>query len=207
VHQRGSTQTCQLREFGSLLRYNSPDCLVQHRTVRCASEATTTSHQRSSAEDIKCATVRACARRSQSRCQKAHRTVYRTCPVHHWTVRWPHKSEIQRSEPNGLVTWLAHRTVRCACRQKPSPTATLVVGAINTPNHPTFKASKHSLHLIQYKSNTQHSKTQIKASDRIKVPNSTLVFRTCEEIDFVFFCCSCCLVGFLLPLILTLKTL
>jgi hypothetical protein len=84
---------------------------VQHRTVRCASGATATSRQRSSAENIKCATVCACARRSQSRHQKAHRTVYRTCPVHHRAVRWPQLSELQRSEPNGLVTWLAHRIV------------------------------------------------------------------------------------------------
>jgi hypothetical protein len=47
------------------------------------------------------------------------------------------------------------------------------------PQPPLFKASKHSLLLIQYKSNTQHSKTQIKATNQIKVPNSTLVFRTC----------------------------
>jgi hypothetical protein len=102
-------------------------------------------------EGIKCATVRACGRRSQSRRQKAHRIVYRTCPVHHRTVRWPHKSELQRSNPNGRVTWLAHRTVsgahqtvRCAMRHQPPPTATLVVGAINTPNHPPFIASKFS---------------------------------------------------------------
>jgi hypothetical protein len=55
------------------------------------------------------------------------------------------------------------------------------------PQPPLFKASKHSLHLIQYNSNRQHSKTQIKASDRIKVPNSTLTFRTCEEIDLCSF--------------------
>jgi hypothetical protein len=84
---------------------------VQHRTVRCASGATTTSRQRSSAKNIKCATVRACARRSQSRRQKAHRTVYRTCPVHHRTVRWPSCQKLQWSNPNGWVTWLAHRTV------------------------------------------------------------------------------------------------
>jgi hypothetical protein len=95
-------------------------------------------------EGIKCAIVRASARRSQSKRQKAHRTVYRTCSVHHRTVRWPHKSELQRSNPNGRVTWLAHRTVRCAMRQQPPPTATLVVGAINTPNHPPFIASKFS---------------------------------------------------------------
>jgi hypothetical protein len=116
-------------------------------------------------EGIKCATVRACARRSQSRRQKAHRTVYRTCPVHHRTVRWPHKSELQRSNPNGWVTWLAHRTVWCARRQKPSPTAILVVGAINTPNHPTFMASKFfSLH-TSYKSYSIQYKTQTKRSN------------------------------------------
>jgi hypothetical protein len=41
----------------------------------------------------------------------AHRTVNSDYPVHHRTVRWPHMSELQWSEPNGLVTWLAHRTV------------------------------------------------------------------------------------------------
>jgi hypothetical protein len=40
--------------------------------------------------------VRACARRSQSRRQKAHRTVNRTCPVHHRTVRWPSCQKLQR---------------------------------------------------------------------------------------------------------------
>jgi hypothetical protein len=41
----------------------------------------------------------------------AHQTAYRACPVHHRTARRAHKTELQRSEPNGLVTWLAHRTV------------------------------------------------------------------------------------------------
>jgi hypothetical protein len=55
------------------------------------------------------------------------------------------------------------------------------------PQPPHFKASKHSLLLIQYKSNTQHSKTQIKASDQIKVPKSTLVLRTSEKISLCSF--------------------
>ena len=132
---------------------------IIYRTVRCASGATATSCQRSSAEGIKCATVRACTCRSQSRRYKAHRTVYRTCPVHHQTVRWPQLSEVQQSEPNGLVTWLAHRTVWCARRQKPPPTTILVVGAINTPNHPTFMASKFSVftpHTRAIAFNTRH---------------------------------------------------
>ena len=58
----------------------------------------------------------------------AHRTLYSTCPVCHRTSRRAQQSELQRSEPNGLVTWLAHRTlsgvhrtVRCAMRQQPPP--------------------------------------------------------------------------------------
>jgi hypothetical protein len=82
---------------------------------------------------------------------------------------------------------LAHRTVWCAIRQQPSPMGILMVGAINTPQPPLFKASKHSLLLIQYKSNTQHSMTQIKSTNQIKVHNSTLVFRTCEKIDLCSF--------------------
>jgi hypothetical protein len=37
------------------------------------------------------------------------------------TVRWPRRQKLQRSNPNGRVTWLAHRTVRCAMRQQPPP--------------------------------------------------------------------------------------
>jgi hypothetical protein len=31
--------------------------------------------------------------------------------VHHWTVRWPSCQKLQRSNPNGWVTRLAHLTV------------------------------------------------------------------------------------------------
>jgi hypothetical protein len=49
--------------------------------------------------------------------------------------------------PNGWVTWLAHRivsggapdTVQCALCQQTSPTAVLVVGAINTPPTTTIQ--------------------------------------------------------------------
>jgi hypothetical protein len=59
VHQGLQLRTAHLREFWRPLRYNSPDCPVEHRTVRCVSGATATSRQRSSAERIECATVRA----------------------------------------------------------------------------------------------------------------------------------------------------
>jgi hypothetical protein len=41
----------------------------------------------------------------------------------------------QLPNPNGWVTWLEHRTVRCAHRQQPAPTVVWWLRAINTPNH------------------------------------------------------------------------
>jgi hypothetical protein len=132
----------ELATFGNSRRRSA----IIHRTVRCASGVMATQHQRTSATNNKCATVRACTRRSKDRRQKAHRTVNSDCQVHHRTVRCPSCQKLQRSEPNDRVTWLAHRTVRCAMRQKPSPTVTLVVGAINTPTthhslYPSFQPS------------------------------------------------------------------
>jgi hypothetical protein len=163
VHQGTPSQTLHLRKFSEALRYNSPDCPVHHRTVsgapgksdselasfgfplrynspdmsgahrtvRWASGATTTSRQRSTAGALN---ERQRAQKSEH-ARVAHRTAYRACPVHHRTARRAHKSELQRSEHNGLVTWLAHRTVsggapdcpvahrtvRCAMRQQPPP--------------------------------------------------------------------------------------
>jgi hypothetical protein len=92
---------------------------------------------------VKVNSARLRAQKSEQR-QKAHRTVNSDCSVHHQTVRWPSCQKLQRSEPNGRLTWLAYRTVRCAIRQQLLPTVLLVVGVINTPNHPPFIASKFS---------------------------------------------------------------
>jgi hypothetical protein len=105
--------------------------------------------QRSSAPTVVCRgtvkhySVRLHTQKSEQ-AQMAHRTVNSDYPVHHRTVRWPRCQKLQRSEPNGLVTWLAHRTVRCATRQQPPPMVILVVGAINTSQPPHFNASKFS---------------------------------------------------------------
>jgi hypothetical protein len=88
--------------------------------------------------------ARQSAQKSGTR-ETAHRTIYSTCLVHHRTARRPHQSELQWSNPNDRVTWLAHRTLSGApCDSSLHQTASLVVGAINTPNHPTFKSSKFS---------------------------------------------------------------
>jgi hypothetical protein len=108
---------------------------VSHRTVRSASGATTTSRQRST---VNAFNALQCAAESEH-AQEAHRTVYRTCPVHHRTAQRPQQSELQWSNPNGRVSFLAHRTVSGApCDSSLHQTTSLVVGAINTPTTPTF---------------------------------------------------------------------
>jgi hypothetical protein len=80
-----------------------------------------------------------------------------------------------RQNPNGWVTWLAHRTVsggvRCAHRQTASSTVGFVVGAINTPNHhhskhPSF--SDISFNTRASAINTRHNSIE---SNPLQVPN------------------------------------
>jgi hypothetical protein len=134
-----------------------------------------------------------CARRSQSRHQKAHRTVNSDCPVHHRTVRCPHLSELQRSNPNGWVTWLVHRTVSGGapdCLVRPS-TAAFPNGhfggwGYKYPQPPHFKASKFSANTFntraldftpRHKSKDQIlSKSQTHSKDLVACERETFVF-------------------------------
>jgi hypothetical protein len=146
----------KLATFGFLempLRYNSSDCPVCQRSNGCSTNGRLQ----------KCTiTVNSadCARRSQSRRQKAHRTVNSDCPVHHRTVRWPHLSELQRSNPNGWVTWLAHRTVSGGapdCPVRPS-TAAPPNGHFggwgykyhHTSRHPSFSANTFNTRALDF---------------------------------------------------------
>jgi hypothetical protein len=116
----------------------APDCPVCQRSNDYS--ATVDSNG-----NLKSATVRGQFAQSQSRRQKAHRTVNSDCPVHHRTVRWPRLSELQRSNPNDWVTWLAHRTVSGGapdCPVRPSTSAfpngyKMVGGYKYHPNRPS----------------------------------------------------------------------
>jgi hypothetical protein len=118
--------------------------------------------------------------------QKAHLTVNSDSPVHHRTVRWPRLLELQRLNPNGWVTWLAHRTVRCAHRHTASPTAILVVGAINTLQPPHFKASKFSAIAFNTRAIdfTPRHKTKDQILSKSQTHSKDLV--ACERETFVF---------------------
>jgi hypothetical protein len=156
---------------------------IIHWTVRCASRITATQRQRSSVTAVN---ALQCAQKSEQS-QKAHRTVNSDCPVHHRTVRWPRCQKLQRSESNGQVTWSAHRTVWCAMRQQPPPTTHLVVGAINTPNHPPFIVSKFSAftpHTRAIAFNTRH-KQEIKSSPKSKDHSNQIVASEREILVFI----------------------
>jgi hypothetical protein len=139
VHQGESAQTLRLRVSQAQLRYNSPDCPVCDRTVRCTSGATAICVQRSTLQSEQC--------NSDVRAEGQRGTVLSgvtpDCPV-------PHEDKASNSRPaprpNDKMTWrrtghcpVAHRTVWCAHRKQPSPTATIWLVAINTTPTGHFK--------------------------------------------------------------------
>jgi hypothetical protein len=147
LHQGESTPTPQLRVSKALLRYNSPDCPVCHRTVRCTSGATTIYAQRSSLTYEQCSTVP--RQKSEHQVRGAP-----DCPV-------PHEDKASNGRPapspNDKMTWrctrhcpVAHRTVRCAHRQQPSPTAIIWLVAINTTPTGHFKVWEPKQHSKSY---------------------------------------------------------
>jgi hypothetical protein len=99
----------ELASFGKqqrLLRYNSPDMSGVHRTIRCNNGQWLLRRQRLPADALN----------ARQRAQKsgtpmlAHRTLYSTCLVHHRTSRRAQRQSSNGRNPNGRVTWLAHRT-------------------------------------------------------------------------------------------------
>jgi hypothetical protein len=172
VHQGLQLRTAHLREFWRPLRYNSPNCPVAHRTVRCASGATATSRQRSSVEGIKCATVRARVIAEPDGAPDTEQYLSGAppdFPVAQKTeaptvgIQWP-------GDLTGAPDSVRWRTglSGAPCDSSLHQTASLVVGAINTPNHPPFIASKFSYfpHLTRAIAfNTRHTK-EIKSSPK-----------------------------------------
>jgi hypothetical protein len=84
---------------------------IIHRTVRCStglsgvpSGANGSLCQRSFATATVNSEQCRLHAQSESRRQMAHRTVNRTCPVHHRTVWWPTCQKLQWSNPNSWVT-------------------------------------------------------------------------------------------------------
>jgi hypothetical protein len=97
--------------------------------------------------------------------------------VHHRTARRAHKTELQWSNPNSQVTWLAHQTVSGGAPDCPVRHATVASTkrlvwwlGYKYPNHPTYKSSKFSTFQLLTRAlafNSRHTQV-IKSS-----PNST----------------------------------
>jgi hypothetical protein len=161
---------------------------VAHRTIWCASGATATS---SAMVDCNAFNAHLRAQRSEH-AQLAHRTVYRTCPVHHRTAQRPHKSELQQSNPNGWLTWLAHRTVSGGAPDCPVRHATAHFQrphcggwGYKYPNYATFNGIQVSniLHITRAITfNTRHTK-EIKSSPKSLVQFQSIV--TSERVTCV----------------------
>jgi hypothetical protein len=101
----------------------------------------------------------------------------------HRTAQRPHKSELQRSNPNGWLTWLAHRIVSGGAPDCPVRHATthfqrpfLVVEAINTPTTPHSMASKF-LHFYTLQELYHSIQDTTKRSNPLLTPHKPLVIR------------------------------
>jgi hypothetical protein len=144
--------TSHSRVSPGALRYNSSDCPVCHRTVRCDSGATAIQRNGRLQRLLMSATVRD---RDRAQSQSAPDTeqcmsgAAPNCPV---PLEDKASNGRKLPNPNGWVTWLAYRTIRCAHQEQPSPMACWWLRAINTPQPPPLQASKFSEVLIQYKS-------------------------------------------------------
>jgi hypothetical protein len=127
--------------------------------------------------------MRACARRGAVHARVAHRTAYRACPVHHRTSRRAHKTELQWSNPNGLLTWLAHWIVSggapdCPVRHATAAFQRPLCGGwgYKYPNHPTFIGIQVFHSSTPYKS--QHSiQDTPKRLNPLPTPHKALVIR------------------------------
>jgi hypothetical protein len=139
----------ELASLGNSLRplcYNSPDCPVYTGLSGVTAGQRLFRRQRLPATHL----MRARSAQSSGTREQAHRTIYSSCPVRHRTSRRAQRQSSNGRIPTALVTWLSHRTCpvctglsSAPSNRQPHQTASLVVGAINTPtthhsSHPSF---------------------------------------------------------------------
>jgi hypothetical protein len=166
-----SKPNSSLREFSQELRYNSPDCPVPHRIVSGAPEesnfelATFGNPLRYNSPDCPVSqrsngyfapTVDCNALNARQRAQRSSARAGGTpdslqdlsgAPPDSQAgphIRAPTVGTQQPSDVAGAPDTVRWRTglSSAPCDSNLHQTASLVVGAINTPNHPTFKSSK-----------------------------------------------------------------
>jgi hypothetical protein len=170
---------------------------ISHRTVRCATGLSgVPCGATATAPTVVLQKVNSALQctQSHSRRQKAHRAVNSDYPMHHRTIQCPRLSELQRSNPNGWVTWLAHRTVSDGapdCPVRPStdslPNDHFGGWGYKYPQPPPLQGIQVFSHCIQCKSSRLHSKTQTKDQILSKSQTHSKDLVAYEREIFVFF--------------------
>jgi hypothetical protein len=171
---------------------------IIHRTARCTSGATTTSRNGRLQKLKNRGTMRDRAERrvrgapNTEQCLSSAAMDY-PVPLEDKAYNGRHLPN-----PNGWVTWLAHRTVRCAHRHQPPPTACWWLRAINTP--PNHHHSKHPS-FLRFSFNTRASaftpRHRSKESKPFQVPNPLQPLSDLRKSFCSCSLCSCCLDHFL----------
>jgi hypothetical protein len=126
------------------------DSAIIHRTVWCTPDSVRCSNEERPPELASLGNSFRLLRYNSPDMSGVHRTVRCNCgataTLRHRTSRRAQKSELQRSEPNGLVTWLSHRTCPVCTGlsgapfdRQPFPTARFWLVAINTTPTGHFK--------------------------------------------------------------------
>jgi hypothetical protein len=191
--------------FGNLLRYNSLDCLVSHRTVsgahrtvRCDSGATTTSR----------ATVDCNALNARLRAQRSRARAGGTLDNLQGLSGAPLDSQAGPQDRAPMVEPQRSADVagapdsgRCAMRLQPSNGHFVVIGAINTPTTPHSLASKFST--FQLLTRAKHSiQDTPKRSNPLPTPHKALVIRESDLLcSFELLRLDCFFLSFFLVII------
>jgi hypothetical protein len=144
--------TLELASFGNSLRYNSPDMSGAHRTVRCTPDCPVSQRNNDyfaptvTCYSIKCAPERAEVRHARSGAPNTLQYMSGVPPdiqagpaVRASTVGTQRPGDVAGAPDS--VRWRTGLS-GAPCDINLHQTASLVVGVINTPNHPTFKSSK-----------------------------------------------------------------
>jgi hypothetical protein len=142
------SQTSHSRVFASALHYNSPDCPVHQRSNDYLAHR---SPAKAKELEEQCAIVRDRAEPPVRGAPNSEQCISGAAPDYPVPLEDKASNGQKLPNPNGWVTWLAHRTVRCAHRQQPNPNGCLVVEGYKYPlttSTPTIQEF-HTLHSIQ----------------------------------------------------------
>jgi hypothetical protein len=172
---------------------------VCHQTIQCAKRSNIyqrNGRQHSALTELQCTTVVRAGARDTPGSEQCLSSTAPDYPVHQ-DVRAP-TVEIIRTLTVGWRGWRTGLS-DAPIDSSPTPTVGLVVGAINTPNHHHFNASKFFSHCIQYKSSRLHSKTQTRDQILSQVQNHSKQLVTSEREIFVFIWVLVAWITFLLP--------